>query len=108
MNEFEFPHARNTDVDTSHAAVPRKLAAQAVEVLRAYATGMALTDEAAYERRGLTGHQRCSDLRRERLIQRVPAKGLTKAGKQAYRCVITERGLAFLAKRGQDELDKPF
>ena len=94
-------YARNTDPDTSHAAVPHDTTAQARQVLRAYANGDLLLDEVAYERVGLTGHQRCTDLRRDGLIQRID-RATTKLGKRGYRCRITFAGRLFLKAAGEN------
>ncbi len=99
MNDlFDYPHARTDDVDTSHEAVPVNLTKQARAVLFAYSDGKHWIDEDAYARVGLVGHQRCSDLRREGLIERTGVKGRTKAGKKSHICRITEAGLKYIAE----------
>ena len=89
-------HARNTDPDTSHLAVPLNVTEQALFVLRAYGTGRHLLDEEAYARVGWKGHQRCSDLRRLKFIERCGRKN-TPFGKAAYLCRITPAGVTYLA-----------
>lgn len=91
------PYARTTDPDTSHAASPSSLTvtAQSLRVLEAYRTGLHLLDEEAYARVGWRGHQRCTDLRRAKYIERCGRKN-TPFGKAAYLCRITPAGLAYL------------
>lgn len=95
MSEPPNIHARNTDVDTSHLAVPLNITQQALYVLRAYESGLWLLDEEAYARVGWKGHQRCSDLRRYKFIERCGRKN-TPFGKAAYLCRITPAGQTFL------------
>ena len=73
-------HARATDPDTSHAAVPFNITEQALRVLWAYAHGDQLIDHDAYQLVGLDNgerfaHQRCSDLRRWDMIVRTGKGG---------------------------------
>jgi hypothetical protein len=92
---FPGPHARVADPATSHMAIPEKLTAQAFKVLMAYRTGLLLLDHEAYARVGMTGHQRCTDLRRAGFIVRVDRKQMP-SGKDGYRCRITLAGVAWL------------
>jgi hypothetical protein len=91
-------HSRGTDPDTSHDAVPDDITAQARKVLPAYLDGSLLLDIEAYAKVGMVGHQRCSDLRRWGLIERVDKKRMP-SGKLGYTCRITETGRLFLRLR---------
>jgi hypothetical protein len=107
---FDFdssPHARRGDPATSHEAVPKNLPAQALRVLRGYRSGDAILDHDAYRRIGLAHsgwtHQRCSDLRKRGLIERVEVDGVylrgkTPSGKAGYLCRITKAGRDYLAQ----------
>ena len=103
-NVFPWPHARPTDPDTSHRAVP-DISAQAWKVLQAYKSGREMLDHEAYRLVGMGEkrftHQRCSDLREAGLIARTGAKGVTPSGKPAYLCRITEEGRCFIASGGK-------
>ena len=103
------PHARRTDPDTSHEAVPspRVMHRQSIQLLReAYGPAdRPLLDHEAYDRsvyknlpkmRG-KGHQRCSDLRAAGFIA-VVDRARMPSGKSGRRCVITAAGRAFLAR----------
>lgn len=89
------PHARPGDPDTSWGAIPDNITEQARTVLQAYLGGALLLDIEAYERVGMVGHQRCSDLRAWGFIERVDKK-VMPSGKRGYRCRITERGRFFM------------
>jgi hypothetical protein len=93
-------HARNTDPDTSHDAVPRHITKQALHVLYAYRFGESLLDHTAYRLVGLGrkrfAHQRCSDLRHAGLIERTGEKALTPSGNHGYVCRITPLGQEYL------------
>jgi hypothetical protein len=95
------PHARASDPDTSHEAVPVHITAQALRVLRAYQDGVALLDHDAYRRAGFGPNardgQRCSDLRFHGLIERTGERDFTPSGKRGYLCRITPAGRAYLA-----------
>ena len=100
-------HARNTDPDTSHLAVPLNVTEQSLFVLRAYKTGLHLLDEEAYARVGWKGHQRCTDLRRLKFIERCGRKN-TPFGKAAYLCRITPAGLTYLTINKELAVDTGF
>jgi hypothetical protein len=94
-------HARNSDPATSHEAVPKNITAQMRRVLRGYRDGEARLDHDAYRIVGLTvdmngARQRCSDLRRFKLIERTGERGKTPSGKAGYLCRITPAGLKYL------------
>ena len=103
-NIFPWPHARPTDPDTSHRAVP-DISAQAWRVLQAYKTGREMLDHEAYALVGMGEkrftHQRCSDLREAGLIARTGAKGITPSGKPAHLCRITLEGRYFITSGGK-------
>ena|SRR6187431_3278055 len=99
-------HARNTDPDTSHLAVPLNVTEQSLFVLHAYATGLHLLDEEAYARVGWKGHQRCTDLRRLQFIERCGRKN-TPFNKAAYLCRITPAGLTYLAINKRSDVELP-
>src|SRR5262245_60195074 len=88
-------HSRLTDPDTSYMPIPEKLTEQALKVLRSYQGGVALLDIEAYARARMVGHQRCSDLRRAKFIERC-GRRLMPSRKAAYTCRITQAGVAFL------------
>jgi hypothetical protein len=105
------PHARASDPQTSHDAVPHNITEQMLRVLRGYADGVARTDHDAYTRVGMFygDRQRCTDLRDDGLIERVPdpvqppdgektvyLRGKTPSGKAGYLCVITPAGRQYL------------
>jgi hypothetical protein len=94
------PHARPSDPDTSHAAVPVNITEQGVRVLQAYRDGEALLDVEAYRRAGFgptaRDGQRCSDLRHAGLIERTGGRGVTPSGKRGYLCRITAAGHDYL------------
>jgi hypothetical protein len=92
---FPGPHVRTSDPDTSRMAVPANITLQAMKVLFAYRTGLALLDIEAYARVHMVGHQRCTDLRRAGFIERV-GKKLMPSGKPGYLCRITTAGRDFL------------
>lgn len=94
------PHARRSDPDTSHDAVPVNITQQAWDVLQAYRDGAVLIDEQAYWRVGMEGHQRCSDLRQRGLIVDTRMRGRTQKGKSAMLCRITQAGLDWIASGG--------
>jgi hypothetical protein len=92
-----FIHARRGDPSTSHEAVPARLAYHAFVVLGAYRHGHHLIDHEAYERVNFkAARQRCSDLRRWKLIERTGERGITPSQKSAYKCRITAAGLNYL------------
>lgn len=96
-------HARSTDPATSHDAVPDNISAQAWRVLHAYKFGRALTDHDAYRLVGLPdklARQRCSDLRRWKMIERTGERGRTPSGKSGYLCKITAHGTRWLNSGG--------
>ena len=99
-------HARNTDPDTSHAAIPDNVTAQGLIVLRAYRGGALLTDHDAYRLAGFGPNardgQRCSDLRREGYIERSGLRGITPSGKSGHLCRITISGRDYLKRNGGD------
>ena len=101
---FNGYHSRHDDPDTSAAAVPENLTAQAIVILRAYAANNTpLLDNEAYVRAGMAGgrakSQRCSDLRHAKFIVRV-GRAKTPSGKFGYTCQITEAGRKYLARIG--------
>jgi hypothetical protein len=107
------PHARNTDPDTSHEAVPsaRVISAQMLLVLRVYAEAgnEAITDHEAYHRAGLVvemngARQRCTDLRHAGFIERTGDRGRTPSGKTGYLCSITQAGRDHLAAHDFQDL----
>lgn len=101
------PHARAGDPETSHEAaakVERKISKTCAQILRAYASGLAITDHEAYRRVGLDNggrftHQRCSDLRSGGYIERLKDRGLTPSGNSAFLSRITPKGKQFLRLR---------
>lgn len=97
---FGWGHARGSDPDTSHDAVPRNIPERARRVLRSYLfSGRPLIDHEACRMAGFNDavtHQRCSDLRHAKFIERTADKGLTPSGKAAYKCRITDRGVTYL------------
>lgn len=94
------PHARASDPDTSHDAVPADITRQARLVLQSYKCGTPLLDHDAYARAGFGPNardgQRCSDLRQAGLIKRTGERATTPSGKKGYLCRITAAGLAYL------------
>lgn len=104
---FDWAHARSSDPATSHeAATSINITAQALRVLRAYHEhDRALLDHDAYRLVGLdddgkrAAHQRCSDLRRLKLIERTGDRATTPLGKSGYVCRITAAGRSFLTGR---------
>jgi hypothetical protein len=100
MTDTPETHARSTDPDTSHMAVPANITEQALQVLQAYRGGAEILDHQAYRYAGLgvnrLANQRCSDLRRAGLIERT-TKALTPSGNWGWRCRITPAGLDYLA-----------
>ena len=104
MSVFDaFPHARTNDPDTSHEAVPRNIAGQALQVLKAYWDGAALLDHDAYRLSGLIvavngARPRCSDLRHAGFIERTGERGKTPSGKAGHLCRITPAGRAYLLR----------
>jgi hypothetical protein len=114
-NVFKFPHARRRDPATSHAAAGSiDISAQAWKVLQAYKTGRAMLDHDAYKLVGIAeedqkrfAHQRCSDLRAARLIERTGDRGITPSGKAGYLCRITEEGKNFIASGGKTTQPTP-
>jgi hypothetical protein len=100
---FDFPHSRWSDPDTSKEAVKSvPVTAQALVILRSYASGAALLDVDAYRHAGFPSHacdgQRCSDLRKQDFIRRTGNRAKTPSGKSGHLCIITESGQQFLAK----------
>lgn len=99
-----YTHARSSDPQTSHDAIPVNLTAQAFIILRAYASGRAMIDHDAYAAAGYSPNardgQRCSDLRHAGFIERTGARGTTPSGKGAHLCRITARGLWYLRTGG--------
>lgn len=97
---FDWAHARASDPDTSHEAVPVKITEQALIILRSYRNGVPLLDVQAYRFAGFPEHacdgQRCSDLRKAGLIERTGDRARTPSGKAGYLCRITEAGRRFL------------
>jgi len=97
-------NARLTDPSTSYAAVPVNITAQAFKILQQYARaarhGLELIDHDAYMLAGFHPNardgQRCSDLRRLGLIERIKDRGRTPSGKLGHYCRITDKGLRFL------------
>lgn len=98
---FSWSHARASDPDTSHEAVPINLSEQAYRVLQAYIkVDYPILDHTAYVLVGfghkdMRAHQRCSDLRHGGFIERC-GRGVTPSGKSGYLCRITPRGRAYL------------
>lgn len=103
-------HARNTDPDTSHDAIPDNLSAQALRVLAGYRFGDAILDHIAYARVGMDthlarlAHQRCSDLRRAGYIERIGQRAPTPSGKFGHLCQITAAGREYLARNTPGEI----
>jgi hypothetical protein len=98
-------HARSTDPDTSHAAVPTNLTAQALKVLSSYYFSVEpLLDYDAYRMAGFGPNardgQRCSDLRRTGMIERTGQKARTPSNKWGYLCVITRAGISYFRRVG--------
>lgn len=97
-DEFGGPHARRTDPDTSHTAVPKKLGKQAIKILWSYADGSVLLPYQAYERAGFENGirnnrgQRVSDLYQHDYIERVERR-LSQNGNPAWAHRITAKGL---------------
>lgn len=104
---FSGEHARRRDPATSHEAaakIERKISKTCAHILRAYASGLAITDHEAYRRVGLDNggrftHQRCSDLRQNGYIVRLKDRGLTPSGNSAFLSRITAKGEEFLRLR---------
>lgn len=99
-------HARLTDPETSHEAVPKNLSGQALQVLKAYRdVGRPMTDMDAYEHagfeRGRLAHQRCSDLRRREFIKWTGGLGTSPSRNSAKLSEITAAGLAYLTRMKQ-------
>lgn len=69
-------------------------------VLLSYRDGAAMTDHDAYQRAGFGPHardgQRCSDLRRKKLIEPTGGRGITPSGRTGRLCRITTRGKVYL------------
>jgi hypothetical protein len=88
------PHARLTDPDTSHDAVPSKenMTRQMLRVLRVYASGEHLLDHDIEARLPGGWHQRCTNLRKPIKYIARDGKALSPSGKPSYLCVITEEG----------------
>ena len=103
-NVFPWPHARPTDPDTSHRAVPVNITDQAWKILQVYKSGRELLDHDAYELAGYGPNardgQRCSDLREAGLIARTGNRGITPSGKAGHLCRITEDGKNYIASGG--------
>jgi SNF2 family DNA or RNA helicase len=91
-------HARFDDPQTSFDAIPRNIVGQMLRVLAAYADGVPRIDHDAYTSVGMSSQnrQRCSDLRHAGMIERTGERGVTPFGKEAYLCVITPKGRAWL------------
>ena len=89
-------HARANDPATSHEAVPHNITMLMFLALRTYRGGRAMIDHDACRLAGRDVHQRCSDLRREKFIERRGGRGTTPSGKSAYLCRITLAGTAWL------------
>jgi len=97
-------HARNSDPDTSHEAVPdaATITRQCTQVLRVYrAYNRPMTDHDAYRLAGLIvalngARQRCTDLRHLKMIRRTGDRGPTPSGKSGYLCEITDKGREYL------------
>jgi hypothetical protein len=105
MDLFDFAHSRWSDPKTSkEAAESIPVTAQALVVLRSYASDVPLLDVEAYRLAGFPSHacdgQRCSDLRKQGFIQRTGGRAKTPSGKSGHLCVITETGRRFLASKG--------
>lgn len=101
--EFDWPHARDTDPDTSHeAAESTDITAQCLQVLKAYVSiGRPITDHDAYRFAGIQGaRQRCADLRHAGLIERTGARGMTPSGKAGYLCTYTGKAIDYLISKG--------
>jgi hypothetical protein len=98
-----YTHARASDPDTSHEAVPARLAEHAFIMLGAYRNGNPLIDLEAFAIVGeRAARQRCSDLRKWKLIERTGHKGVTPCGKSAHLCKITDLGLLYLKQGWKD------
>lgn len=99
-------HARDSDPDTSHAAVPKHITEQALIILFAYRGGDPLLDVDAYRLAGFgptaRDGQRCSDLRSAGLIERTGVKALTPSRKSGYLCRITPLGQDYLVAHISD------
>ena len=93
--DFSGWHARAGDPDTSHEAIPSNITEQAQHILQAYRNHDLLLDYKAYERMGMVGHQRCSDLRKAKLIQRM-RRARMPSGKDGWQCQITPAGETYL------------
>lgn len=97
-------HARLSDPDTSHEAIPKNISVQAIKILRAYGAGGSLLDVEAYQSAGFgptaCDGQRCSDLRKSGYIERTGEKARTPSGKSGYLCKITPAGVAYLQRQG--------
>ena len=95
-------HARDTDPDTSHDAIPNNITEQALRVLAGYRNGDAILDHIAYARVGMDthlarlAHQRCSDLRHAGFIERIGQRAPTPSGKFGHLCRITDAGREYL------------
>jgi len=101
---YPWPHARPTDPNTSHAAIPPNITDQAWKILQVYKNGRELLDHDAYEQAGYGPNardgQRCSDLRAAGLIARTGNRGITPSGKAGHLCRITEEGKNYIASGG--------
>jgi hypothetical protein len=102
--ERDYHHARPSDPETSHEAVPHNITEQCYRVLRAYRNGQALLDHDAYRLVGLDvefngARQRCTDLRHALMIERTGDRGRTPSGKAGYLCRITQAGLDYLRSK---------
>ena len=99
-------HARGSDPDTSHEAIPKHITAQALRILRSYRTGRPLLDVDAYELAGFgptaRDGQRCSDLRSVGFIRCTGERAKTPSGKAGNLCMITTAGLAYLKAQTDD------
>jgi hypothetical protein len=98
---FSSRHARASDPATSHeSAASVSASAQGLRVLRSYLCDRALLDHDAYRLAGFTEnrfcHQRCSDLRDAKFIERTGERGRTPSGKSGYLCRITPAGRKYL------------
>jgi hypothetical protein len=107
MSEFNIPHARATDPDTSHeAAAAINVTAQALRILRSYEDGDALLDHDAYRLAGFPPNardgQRCSDLRNANFIERTGERATTPSGRRGYLCRITAAGHDYLSKHRRE------
>ena len=99
-------HARRLDPDTSKDTARRMhIRAQALIVLRAYASGREILDHSAYRIAGFppgrTSHQRCSDLRQWGWIERTGTRAQTPSGHSGFVCRITPLGMRVLLNSGQ-------